>query len=260
MAKKSLQRILLVNDDGIDAPGIKRLEAVAKSLAHEVWVVAPATDKSGVANSVSLREPVRVEQRGEYHFAVQGTPADCVTVAIRHLMKGSPPQLLLSGINNGSNIGFETTLSGTVGAAITGHLFGIPSIALSQDKRPEDPVNWRTAEEFCLPVLEKLMHLGLPVDCCWNINFPEVPAEQVKGIKATRQGVGKVKGLRVIPTKDPYGDDYLWIRVEHGISQFPPHSEAGAVSEGYISITPLTFERTAMESWSRLSELINSPN
>lgn len=152
MAQKWLQRILLVNDDGIDAPGIKLLEDVAQQLADEVWVVAPATDKSGVANSVSLREPVRVEPRGERRYAVHGTPADCVTMAVQHLMKEQLPQLILSGINNGSNIGFETVLSGTVGAAITGLLLGVPSVALSQDKRPEDAVNWRTAETFCLPV------------------------------------------------------------------------------------------------------------
>ncbi len=260
MAQKLLRRVLLVNDDGIDAPGIKLLEHVADTLADEVWVVAPATDKSGVANSVSLREPVRVEQRGEHRFAVHGTPADCVTVAVRQLMKEHPPQLLLSGINNGSNIGFETVLSGTVGGAITGILLGVPSIALSQDKRPENPVNWRIAEAFCLPVLDKLLGQKLPTDCCLSINFPDLPAEQIRGIKATRQGIGKVKGLQVASTTDPHGENYFWIRVEHGITAFPEYSEAGAISEGYISVTPLTFERTAMESWHWLSDIFNSPD
>ncbi|MVT04153.1 5'/3'-nucleotidase SurE [Enterobacter sp. 10-1] len=260
MAQKWLQRILLVNDDGIDAPGIKLLEGVAEQLADEVWVIAPATDKSGVANSVSLREPVRVDQRGERRFAVHGTPADCVTVAVRQLMKEQPPQLLLSGINNGSNIGFETVLSGTVGAAITGLLFGVPSVALSQDKRPEDLVNWRTAEAFCLPVLDTLISRGLLADRCLSINFPDLPAEKIRGIKATRQGIGKVKGLQVVPTTDPHGENYFWIRVEHGVTAFPEHSEARAVSEGYISVTPLMFERTAMESWHQLSDILNSPH
>jgi len=259
VAQKWLPRILLVNDDGIDAPGISLLEDIAKRLAEEVWIVAPATDRSGVANSVSLREPVRVEQRGEHKFAVQGTPADCVVVAVRQLMKEHPPQLLLSGINNGSNIGFETVLSGTVGGAITGVLLGVPSIALSQDRRPEDRVNWRAAEAFCLPVLDRLLSLGLTPDCCLSINFPDLPAEQIRGIKATRQGMGKVKGLQVSPTTDPHGEDYFWIRVEHGVTAFPEHSEAGAISEGYISVTPLTFERTAMESWHRISEALDSP-
>lgn len=257
MAKKCLKRILLVNDDGIDAPDIKLLEGVAKNLADEVWVVAPATDNSGVANSVSLREPVRVEQRGEHRFAVYGTPADCVTLAVRQLMKEHPPQLILSGINNGSNIGFETVLSGTVGGAITGLLLGVPAIALSQDKRPEDAINWSTAEDFCLHVLDKLISPGLAVGTCLSINFPNLPAEQIRGIKATHQGIGKVKGLQVIPATDPDGENYFWIRVEHGITAFPEYSEAGAVSEGFISVTPLTFERTATESWSRLSEIYN---
>lgn len=190
MAQKWLQRILLVNDDGIDAPGIKLLEDVAQQLADEVWVVAPATDKSGVANSVSLREPVRVEQRGERRYAVHGTPADCVTMAIQNLMKKQLPQLILSGINNGSNIGFETVLSGTVGAAITGLLLGVPSVALSQDKRPEDAVNWRTAETFCLPVLDTLISRGLPTDCCLSINFPDLPADRIKGIPVFKPVVG----------------------------------------------------------------------
>lgn len=260
MAQKCLQRILLVNDDGIDAPGIKLLESVAENLAEEVWVVAPATDKSGVANSVSLREPVRVEQRGERRFAVHGTPADCVALAVRQLMKEQPPKLLLSGINNGSNIGFETVLSGTVGAAITGLLLGVPSVALSQDKRPEDVVNWRTAEAFCLPVLETLIRRGLPADCCLSINFPDLPEDMIRGMKSTRQGIGKVTGLQVVPTTDPHGDHYFWIRVEHGVTTFPLHSEAGAISEGYISVTPLMFERTATEIWHQLSESLNSPH
>lgn len=257
MAQKCLQRILLVNDDGIDAPGIKLLESVAESLADEVWVVAPATDNSGVSNSVSLREPVRVEQRAERRFAVHGTPADCVTLAVRQLMKEHHPELILSGINNGSNIGFETVLSGTVGGAITGLLLDVPSIALSQDKRPEDAVNWSTAEEFCLPVLDKLISQGLATGTCLSINFPNLPAEQIRGFKATHQGIGKVKGLQVIPATDPHGENYFWIRVEHGITAFPEYSEAGAVAEGFISVTPLTFERTATESWFRLAEIYN---
>lgn len=175
-------------------------------------------------------------------------------------MKKQLPQLILSGINNGSNIGFETVLSGTVGAAITGLLLGVPSVALSQDKRPEDAVNWRTAETFCLPVLDTLISRGLPTDCCLSINFPDLPADRIKGIKATRQGIGKVKGLQVVPTTDPHGEDYFWIRVDHGVTTFPEHSEAGAVSEGYISVTPLMFERTATESWHQLSEILSSPH
>ncbi|MBJ3457102.1 hypothetical protein JGC22_25735, partial [Salmonella enterica subsp. enterica serovar Agona] len=139
-----------------------------------------------------------------------------------------------------------------------GLLLGVPSVALSQDKRPEDAVNWRTAEAFCLPVLDTLISRGLSTDCCLSINFPDLLMEEIKGIKATRQGIGKVKGLQVLPTTDPHGENYYWIRVEHGVTEFPEHSEAGAVSEGYVSVTPLMFERTAMESWHQLSMDLNS--
>lgn len=258
MSEKLFRRILLANDDGIEAPGIQILERVAEHFADEVWVVAPATDKSGVSNSVSLREPVRVEARGTRKFAVHGTPADCVAVAVRHLMKHSPPDVLLSGINNGSNIGFETVLSGTVGAAITGVLLGITSIALSQDKRPEDKPDWRTAEQHCLPVLQKLFNAGLPAECCLNVNFPNLAAGQVKGIKIARQGIGKVNGITVTPTTDPHGENYFWLRVEHGNTDLPEHSEVSAVAEGYISVTPLTWERTSMDVWSTLSSQLKS--
>lgn len=253
MSQKRFQRILLANDDGVDAPGIKILERVAEHFADEVWVVAPATDKSGVSNSISLREPVRVESRGDRKFAVHGTPADCVALAVRHLMKDTPPDLLLSGINNGSNIGFETVLSGTVGAAITGILLGIPSIAFSQDKRPQDQPDWRTAEEQCLPVLKKLFEAGLPSDACLNVNFPNLQQCEVKGMKITRQGIGKVKGMTVTPTADPHGEDYFWLRVEHGVTELPEHSEVSAVADGYISVTPLTWERTSHQVWTELS-------
>ncbi|MEG3132714.1 5'/3'-nucleotidase SurE [Rouxiella sp. T17] len=255
MSQKPFRRVLLANDDGIDAPGIKILERAAAHFADEVWVVAPATDKSGVSNSVSLREPLRVESRGERRFAVHGTPADCVTLAVRHFMKEAPPDLLLSGINSGSNIGFETILSGTVGAAMTGVLLGIPAIAFSQDKRQQDAPDWRVAEEFIQPVLEQLLHAGLPDECCLNVNFPNLPCEQVKGLKISRQGIGKVKGLDVTETADPHGENYYWIRVEHGIDELPEHSEVEAVHKGYISVTPLTYERTAVATWERLKQL-----
>ncbi len=258
MTKKLFRRVLLVNDDGFYAPGIRLLEQVAEALADEVWIVAPATDKSGVSNSVSLREPVRIEPQGDRRYAIHGTPADCVTIAVRHLMKESLPDLVLSGINSGSNIGFETTLSGTVGAAITGVLLGIPSIALSQDKLQDAVPNWTCAETFCLPVLQMLTKAGLPRGCCLSVNFPDLPVNQVKGMKVTQQGIGKVKGMNVAPTVDPLGDTYYWIRVEHGITDLPEHSEVLAINEGYISVTPLTFERTEQDVRRQLAERISS--
>lgn len=257
MNQKVCRKILLTNDDGIDAPGINILERIAASLADEVWIVAPATDKSGVANSVSLRKPVRMEPRGLRRYAVHGTPADCVALAIRHLMKNDLPDVLLSGVNNGSNIGFETVLSGTVGAAMTGVLLGIPSVALSQDRWQDAQPDWRIAEKFCQPVLSYLLRDGLSTEYCLNVNFPNVPEEAIRGICVSRQGIGKVKGLFVTPTTDPHGENYFWIRVEHGITDLPEQSEVAAVAGGYISVTPLTFERTYRDAWDNLAERLN---
>lgn len=257
MTEKPFRRILLTNDDGFDAPGIRLLEQVAEQLADEVWIVAPATDKSGVSNSVSLREPVRIEPRGARRYAIHGMPADCVIVAIRHLMKENLPDVVLSGINSGSNIGFETILSGTVGAAITGVLLEIPSIALSQDKPQDAPPDWQCSETWCFNVLTHLAKMGLTATCCLSVNFPNLPAGQIKGIKITRQGQGKVNGMSVTPTTDPLGDTYYWVRVEHGVLDLPENSEVLAVHEGYISVTPLTFERTEQQIWHQLAERLS---
>lgn len=257
MAKK-VHRVLLTNDDGLDAPGIVLLESVAKQLAEEVWIVAPATDRSGVSNSISLREPVRVTQQGPQKFAVHGTPADCVAVALRHIMAGSPPDLILSGINLGSNIGFETVLSGTVGAGISGTLLAIPSIALSQVKEQDAKIDWSVAERYALETISQLLDLQLQKECCLNVNFPDVAVDRVKGLKVTSQGMGKVTGLKVTPVPDPYGDEYFWIRVEHGELPKMPGSELEAVQEGYISVTPLSFERTSQEGKAQLLEQLKS--
>jgi 5'-nucleotidase len=127
-----LERILLTNDDGIDAPGLKVLEQIAGELAQEVWVVAPEHDQSGVSHAISLHHPIRVTERGARRYGTTGTPGDCAVMGVCHLMTGAPPQLLLSGVNRGANLGIETVFSGTVGGAMTGMMLGIPSIALSQ--------------------------------------------------------------------------------------------------------------------------------
>ena len=140
-----LDRILLTNDDGIDAPGLAVLERIAAELAREVWVVAPEHDQSGVSHAVSLHHPIRIAERGPRRWAVTGTPGDCVVMAVSHLMQGSVPQLLLSGVNRGANLGIETVFSGTVGGAMTGMMLGIPAIALSQAFTDRARVRWDVA-------------------------------------------------------------------------------------------------------------------
>ncbi|MDN2609810.1 5'/3'-nucleotidase SurE [Klebsiella pneumoniae] len=157
MSRFICNTLLLTNDDGFDAPGLKILEKVCQRLAKEVWVVAPACDRSGTSQSLSLHTPLRFRQKGVHRYVVEGTPADCVAMAVRHLMIDSPPDFILSGINRGANIGNETIFSGTVGAAMTGVLLGFRAIALSQYFNNRHNIHWDTAEHASEIVLKYLI-------------------------------------------------------------------------------------------------------
>ena len=252
MMRKPVGRVLLCNDDGIDAPGMAVMEELARQIADEVWVVAPALDRSGVSNSLSLREPVRIVRRDERRYAVYGTPADCVAFGVDSLLHDAPPELLLSGINSGSNIGFETILSGTVGAAMTGALLGIPAIAMSQVRTPGRPIHWRTAATHGVGVIRALLAADWSREVCLSVNFPATESPDVKGMKVTTQGMGTVKGVSVEPVTDPEGEDYYWLRVRHGEQEDHDSCEAVAVENGYISVTPLGHERTSGDCRERL--------
>ena len=257
MKQKLVNRVLLCNDDGIDAPGMAVMERLAEQIANEVWVVAPATDRSGVSNSLSLREPVRIIKRNDRRYAVNGTPADCVAFAIDNLMLETPPDLLLSGVNSGSNIGFETMLSGTVGAAMTGALLGVPAIAMSQVRTPGKPIHWQTSAQHGVKVIRTLLDAAWAQDVCLSVNFPDTEYQNVKGMKVTTQGMGTVKGVSVVPVSDPSGEDYFWLRIKHGDQEDHDSSEAFAVENGYISVTPLDHERTSDQCRKRLSSALN---
>src|SRR5260370_39773993 len=143
-SSRLLSKVLLTNDDGFDAPGLRTLAEVAEELAEEVWIVAPNHDQSGTSHSLSLHSPLRVSQKEERRYSVSGTPGDCVAMAVRHLMVSGRPDLILSGINRGANLGIETVFSGTGGAAMTGLLLGIPSMALSQPFSDRNASLWDT--------------------------------------------------------------------------------------------------------------------
>ena len=167
-----LDRILLTNDDGIDAPGLAILEAVAAELAHEVWVVAPEHDQSGVSHAISLHHALRISRHGERRFGISGTPGDCAVMGICHLMTDGAPQLLLSGVNRGLNLGMETVFSGTVGGAMTGMMLGVPSIALSQAYKDRNNVLWDASRTLGAKVVRDLLAIGWSKDACLNVNFP----------------------------------------------------------------------------------------
>lgn len=256
IARPRVPRVLLTNDDGIDAPGLAVLEAVAAELADEVWVVAPEHDQSGTSHSISLHSPLRVSRQGERRFGVAGTPGDCVVMAVRHLMLDAPPTLVLSGINRGTNLGVETMFSGTVGAAMTGLLLGLPSIALSQSFRDRDKVRWDTARALAPGVIRQLLALPHEAPTCLNVNFPDIDAALAGPLTPTKQGVGQVQGIDVSPRVDPRGFAYHWLSFQHGAREDAPDSETAVVASGSVSVTPIYFDRTDERTFKTLAEAL----
>ncbi|WP_249673826.1 5'/3'-nucleotidase SurE [Pseudomonas abieticivorans] len=254
---RRLERILITNDDGIDAPGLAVLEQVARELADEVWVVAPALDQSGISHALSLHHPLRVVRKTERRFSVSGTPADCVAMALRQLMP-SPPDLLLSGINRGANLGVETVFSGTVGAAMAGLLMGIPSLALSQAYSRRDAVRWDTARALAPDVIRQLWAMGWGSSACLNINFPDVAAEVATPMQITTQGMGRMSGLNMSQRTDEREQDYYWLTIDRHSQPDIDGSESAVVWSGGISVTPLRFERNEPDTAQRLREQLTS--
>jgi 5'-nucleotidase len=249
-------RILLTNDDGVTAPGLTVLEAIARQFSDDVWTVAPAEENSGAGHSLTLTRPVRLHQHGERRFAVSGTPTDAVTMALRKVLPGSP-DLILSGVNRGANLGDDVTYSGTVAAAIEGSLAGIRSIALSQVYAREgmgDTVPFAAAEAWGGRVLEPLLGLPLPPRTLVNVNFPALEPAAVKGIRVVRQGFHDYARGSVVEGTDPRGYRYFWFGL-HGIEHTPGHAtDLEAIQDGFISVTPLQLDLTHADSLAALAE------
>ncbi|MBV9859065.1 MAG: 5'/3'-nucleotidase SurE [Alphaproteobacteria bacterium] len=239
-----LDRVLLTNDDGIDAPGLRVLEEITAELAREIWVVAPEHDQSGVSHAVSLHHPLRLTARGPRRFGVTGTPGDCVVMGVSHLMAEAPPQLILSGVNRGANFGVETVFSGTVGGAMTGMMLGIPSIALSQAWSDRDRVPWDTARTLAPDVVRRLLAMGWGAATCLNVNFPDRAPEAAGPLMLARQGPGVIEGMDVQTRIDPRGFAYHWIAFRRGPREQGPESDIDAVAAGHIAVTPIRYDRT----------------
>jgi 5'-nucleotidase len=250
----SSTRILLCNDDGIHAPGLEVLEKAARALAKEVWVVAPETEQSGVSHSLTLHRPLRTREIGKRRFAVDGTPSDCVLLAINHLMADHRPDLVLSGINRGGNMGEDITYSGTIAAAMEATLLGVPAIALSQIADSEETARWATATAHFADVVRRVTSIDWPRSVFININFPDVPADEVSGVLVTRQGRRKL-GDELWERTDPRGRPYFWIgpmRAEEGSRR---GSDLAAVNQGAISVTPLYLDLTHERMLGALKEV-----
>lgn len=257
-------RILVTNDDGIHAPGLKVLEKIARKLSRDVWVVAPEEEQSGSAHSLSLANPLRIRKLTSRKYAVRGTPSDCVLMAVRHVMKDAEPDLVLSGINRGQNIADDVTYSGTIAAAMEGTQLGIPSVALSQAFGFSGSANvkWSTAEHFAPDILKKLIAAGWPEEILININFPDVVPSSVTGIEVTRQGKRDQSLVRVEERIDARNNPYYWLGFERILSNPPQGTDLRAIYEGRISITPLhmdlTHQRTSKALNAALGTLVKA--
>ncbi|WAT19181.1 5'/3'-nucleotidase SurE [Aurantiacibacter sp. MUD11] len=236
-------RILLSNDDGIHAPGMAVLEELAAQLSDDVWVCAPAEEASGAGHSLTLHQPVRLREHGEKRFSVTGTPTDSVNLALRKLFADKLPDLVISGVNAGENLGDDITYSGTVSAAMEGALAGIPAIALSQAFR-ENGRSFSATEGWGKRVLEPLVDMAMAKRTLVNVNFPALPADKVRGIRVVRQGFHDYERGSLVEGTDPRGRPYYWFGLQDAEHTLDHGTDLEAVEDGYIAVTPLQLDLT----------------
>ena len=239
-------RILLTNDDGIFAPGLAVLEAIARQFSDDVWIVAPAEEQSGAGHSLTLGRPVRLRQHDPRRWSVSGTPTDAVMMALRKVLPAAP-DLILSGVNRGANLGDDVTYSGTVSAAIEGALAGIRSIALSQVYRNEgvgDAVSFSAAAAWGVRAITPLLGAPFAPRTLVNVNFPPCEASAVRGIRVVAQGFHDYNRGSLVEGTDPRGYPYFWFGLE-GIEHTPGQAtDLEAITEGFVAITPLSLDLT----------------
>lgn len=240
-----MKRILISNDDGIAAEGLNALAAALEAVG-EVTVVAPEREQSAASHSLTLHKPLRVYPAGPRRFAVSGTPTDCVNMAVHHLMP-APPHVVVSGINRGANLGDDVTYSGTVSAAMEGTLLGLPSLAVSQ-LCWETP-DFATAADFTASLVAALLSAfdrgrRLPPDTLLNVNVPDLPATEIKGVRWTVQGRRRFTKEQVTEKEDPRGRKYYWVGGSEVEWEGNPDSDHAAVTAGCISVTPVHLDLT----------------
>lgn len=242
-------RILPTNDDGIHAEGLDCLERIARQLSDDVWIVAPETDQSGFAHSLSLSEPLRLRRISEKRYAVRGTPTDCVIMGVKNVLPG-PPDLVLSGVNSGSNVADDITYSGTVAGAMEGTLLGIRSVALSQGYRFKEGVGrevpWDTTSAHAPALLDRLLKTELPPGVFLNLNFPNCAADEVEGITVAAQGK-LAYGMWVDQRADGRGLPYYWLRFGRETIDPREGTDLHALANRKIAVTPLKLDLTAHE-------------
>lgn len=248
-------RILLTNDDGIDAPGLQALRQIAEQLSDDIWIVAPETNQSGKGHSLSLHEPLRMRSIDERVKAVRGTPTDSVIMAVRHVLADKRPDLLLSGVNRGANMAEDVTYSGTIAAAFEGTLLGIRSIALSQSYGTTKVPKWETAIAHGPDVIGKLLAFDWPREVLMNVNFPDRAPDEIEGVRTTRQGRRDPGLLNIDARHDTWGESYYWLAYERRRSVgHAKGTDLDAVYGGWVSVTPLSLDLTADALSARVRE------
>lgn len=246
--------ILVTNDDGIQSSGIKTLAKALRGLG-DVYVVAPDRERTAAGHSLTLHKPLRIESLGKHTFSVSGTPTDCVNLAVNQILP-KRPDLVVSGINRGGNLGDDVTYSGTVSAAMEGTLLGIPSVAFSQ--LGEEPFQFETAGRYARLLVRWVGRSGLPPDTLLNVNVPAHPYGQVRGVRVTCLGKRVFDSNSIVEKKDPRGKTYYWIGGNRIRWEDRKDSDKQAVEDGWISITPVHLDLTNYTALSALRVLERS--
>jgi 5'-nucleotidase len=252
-------RILVTNDDGIHAPGLAALERIAKALTDDVFVVAPESDQSGVAHSLSLNDPLRLRKISERHYAVKGTPTDCVIMGVRRILESAKPDVILSGVNSGQNVAEDVVYSGTIAGAMEGAILGIPSIALSQTYNMatgREGAYWSCAETHAPPLIDKILSEGIAPNIVMNLNFPACRPEEVQGVAVTVQG-RRGYLVKIDARADGRGNPYYWIAFDRNQLVPGEGTDLEALARNYISVTPLRLDLTDEPSLARYARVLS---
>jgi len=248
-------RVLVSNDDGVDAPGIRILAKGLRDAGHEVLIVAPDRDRSGASNSLTLDMPVRVVKLDEGSWRVHGTPTDCVHVAITGMLE-LEPDIVVSGINNTANLGDDVIYSGTVAAAMEGRFLGLPAVAMSLASVDHNGRHYETAARAAVAIIARLRTDPLPADTILNVNVPDLAWDEVAGFEVTRLG-NRHRAEPCIPQEDPRGRTWWWIGAAGAEQDAGPGTDFHAVRSGHISITPIHVDLTRYQALEQVASWVS---
>jgi len=250
MVDKPIGRILISNDDGIDATGIVILRQIASHFSDDVWVIAPSENRSGASRSITLRRDVVIEEMAPKIYKCSGTPSDCIIFGMTQVLD-FPPDLVLTGINHGMNVADDILYSGTVAGAMEASLLGVPAIALSQRHGRDDPIDYGAGRLYGTRVIRHILDMGIPQRTVMNVNFPKTNATEIKGMKAAHLDQHKL-GDVIVRGKSP---NRFRLGPLHSDPKTSPGSDRAVLNDGWISITPLMMDVTSHQALEQVTLL-----